>query len=468
MEDEFNNNFTAKHLSKYFFLFAERSDDVIWVRSPDYMKQIYTNPVFETIWGRSCKTLEESPEKWVTFLHPDDRLRLEKSINERNPRVSPSDTFIEIYRIVRPDNEIRWIKDKSFPLFDENNKLIAFAGIAQDITESINKTTQLKKAKKEAEAGNLAKTEFLENMRHSIRTPITGLLGLCDMIIQKSSQPEIIEYAEYQKAGINALLYIHNNVLEAVRIADGVVPYRSDKFYFKELIAHIENLARPVAIQKGIKLIIEQDASIPDVIVSDLQRLFRVLFELVGNALTFTIKGSIKIKIKLIQCNKDKRQAVIRVNVVDTGIGIPSEQCDEIFTTFKRLTPACEGKYQGIGTGLSTAREYIHDIGGEIYLVESKVGKGSSFMCQFPVTLSLIQDNIGAITDFTHLQSSTRFDSIESMPKPAVVPAVNDPIASDIHILVVEDDPITAKSIEALLNSHECNVDIAENGKKCS
>ena len=349
------------------------------------------------------------------------------------------------------------------PFYSEDGEISGIIGITTDITDLKKTQRQLKHAKQEAEAANSAKTEFLENMRHSIRTPITGLLGLCDMIISSSNQAEVIELAQHQKAGINALLYIHNQVLEAVRVADGMVPSSSNKFNFKELITHVEGLGRPIAAQKKIDLHVDYDEAIPTIVVGDLRRLFRTVFELVSNALEFTSKGQVDMRVALVRCDDDKREAAIQIDVTDTGIGIPLEQRDDIFTAFKRLTPAYKGLYRGVGMGLSIIKQFMDDIGGEIYLTQSEVGKGSSFSCRFPVTLPFIADDLGLTTDFTYLQP---LDHISS-PKVAMNKQRSAALDSTAtRILVVEDDAMAAKSVEGILTNHHCAVDIADTGEK--
>ena len=337
-------------------------------------------------------------------------------------------------------------------------------GISLDITDKKELENELKRAKKEAEAGNQAKTEFLENMRHSIRTPITGLLGLCDMIISKSTDPDIISFAQHQKACIEALLYINNQILEAVHVADGVVPFSDSKFYFQELIKHVEGLGRPIASHKGLKFTVHYDDAIPSIVIGDLRRLFRTLFELVSNALEFTAKGEVTIDISLANCDLEKRKAVISVRVVDTGIGIAPDKKETIFTAFKRLIPSYKGTHRGVGMGLCIAKQYMDDIGGEIYLVESIVGKGTTFLCQLQVKLPLTQDEAGLTTDFDYL---CPLDNTKPSKAVNLMESETDQTAmTDTHILIVEDDPMAAFAVKNMLMLHQCTVDIAENGEK--
>ena len=350
------------------------------------------------------------------------------------------------------------------PFRDKHGNITGIIGVSTDITKLRETQKALKKAKKEAEAGNQAKTEFLENMRHSIRTPITGLLGLCDYIINKSSQSDVIDCAKHQKDGIEAILYIHNQILEAARVADGVVPFNDNKFYFKELVKHVEGLGRPIASHKHIHFNVDYDDNIPEIVVGDLRRLFRVLFELMGNALEFTAQGEVAVTISLAICDLEKRQAVISVTVADTGVGIASDKQEAIFNTFKRLTPSHKGTHRGVGMGLSITKQYMDDIGGEIYLTQSEIGKGTTFVCQIPVKLPLTQDDVGLTTDFDYLRP------LDCITPPSTTglatPEVGQTETVRSHVLIVEDDPMAAFAVKNMLISHQCTVDVAETGEK--
>src|SRR5579872_2566331 len=114
-------------LCEFFYGLAEKSTAVFWARSVDYKRQIYVSPAFEEIWGRSCQSLYENPAQWEEYLHPADKQQMIHKISYRKPQTDPADKYEEIYRIIRPDNTIRWIKDISFPIYDEKNTHIGFA-----------------------------------------------------------------------------------------------------------------------------------------------------------------------------------------------------------------------------------------------------------------------------------------------------------------------------------------------------
>lgn len=153
----------------YFAHFAEKSENVHWVLDITCQKQLYLNPAYEKIWGRKRENLYNNPGTWIETVHPDDR-----EANTANSRLlmllenGPQTYYENEYRIVRPDGEIRWIKDTSFPIY-ANKECIGFAGIAEDITKEKNHNQALLEAKEKAESANRAKTEFLSAIVNELR-----------------------------------------------------------------------------------------------------------------------------------------------------------------------------------------------------------------------------------------------------------------------------------------------------------
>ena len=119
-----------------FFLakFAERSKEIFWIRSPDYRRQLFVSPSYAEIWGRSCESLYKNSNEWLDYVHPEDKPQLEVDIKKRIPYSGQEGSFLTEYRCIRPDGSIRWIRDETFPVYNDHQEHIGFAGIAQDIT----------------------------------------------------------------------------------------------------------------------------------------------------------------------------------------------------------------------------------------------------------------------------------------------------------------------------------------------
>ncbi|USQ15236.1 PAS domain-containing protein (plasmid) [Legionella lytica] len=185
-------------LSKY----TEFSDQVYWISSPDFSAIKYISPSYEKIWGRPRQELYHNPELWITFLHPEDA-KTHHPIHEMARKIQVEGEkarYEEHYRIIRPDGSIRWILDRGFPLFDTQGTCYGVTGIAVDITEIKQRELELNLAKEAAEAANQAKTEFMENMRHDIRTPLTGIVGFAELLKMESDRGPV---EELTKSGIS-------------------------------------------------------------------------------------------------------------------------------------------------------------------------------------------------------------------------------------------------------------------------
>ena len=348
------------------------------------------------------------------------------------------------------------------PLLNKENKVIGVLGIYMDITERKRLEEDLRKAKEAAEAANQVKTEFLENMRHDIRTPLVGITGCANAIKESIGDPrkieEVKEYADNLITSGYALYNFLNEVLEIIKVASGEIPRVKKKFDLKEKLLNIIDLNQSKAKQKHLKLILEHDDSIPHYLIGDSTRIQRVILELITNALNFTDKGHVKITTKL--ARKNEKSIVVKIRVEDTGMGIVPDKQQEVFTRFKRLTPSYEGIYKGTGLGLAVIKQFIDDLEGEIYL-ESEPGKGSVFTCVIPLTEALLDEQFGV--DKTCLEM-TKLTLPVFEKKTPVTKAKT--IAKELtHILLVEDHAIVAKVTASILTGLACTVDVAQDGK---
>jgi PAS domain S-box-containing protein len=342
------------------------------------------------------------------------------------------------------------------PMFDENKKITGILCIYTDITERKKYEENLRIAKEKAEAASKAKTEFLENMRHDIRTPLTGIVGFSNILKEDASDPKTREYADNLLASSHALLEFLNDILEAIRVTSSEVPLLKKKFNLPEKLTGIVKLNQSLAAQKKLQLSIEHDATVPAYLIGDSRRIQRIILELVTNALKFTAQGAVKIATQLIK--KTERDVIIKISVSDTGIGIPLDKQEEIFTRFKRLHPAYEGIYKGAGLGLTVIKQFIDDLEGEIY-VESKPNAGSVFSCIFALKQSLTDDDFG-------IEASDEISASEPLARPAR--SAKETVASTTalsRILLIEDNDIAALVAQNILEKLDCQIDIASDGK---
>lgn len=327
-------------------------------------------------------------------------------------------------------------------MFYQKKPRVDWEQIAYDIAHELqyldNSIAELKAAKEQAEAANLSKTEFLENMRHDIRTPLTGIIGFAELIQKEAFNPKVKEYADNLVSATKALLDFQNEILEAVKITSGSTHIAEESFDLKKCAEKVVDLLRPKAIVKNLQLQFHVDPALPAFVTGDSKRLFRILLELMSNALKFTAAG--EITLQLSASRKTETHLILRCEVSDTGIGIPQNKFDAIFIRFHRLSSAAEGLYDGTGLGLTVVKQFVEALSGTI-TVESKIGKGSTFTCEIPLLIA--SDKIKEVV------------AIKETPSFFENPLV----------LLVEDHSMTAKVMQLLFSDLGCHVDTAADAR---
>ncbi len=341
------------------------------------------------------------------------------------------------------------------PLFDESGSTIGIVGISVDITERKKMEASIHEEREKAISANYAKTEFLQNMRHDIRTPLTSIVGFAELLREEKEYNKIHQYTQQLADAGKELLRFLNEVLESINVSSGEIPLLKKKFDLKSILDNVIKLHRPMAEEKQLALEYIFDDNIPK-LIGDPIRIYRILLELLVNALKFTQEGYIKITTKLAQ--KKGRDVIIQIEIEDTGPGIPEGKQQELFLRFKRLTPSFEGIYKGSGLGLSIAKQFIDDLEGEIYY--DKKHKGAKFVCLIPVKQALLENTLWEDTDvilnsqFLERQSSKKSSRLDNISK------------EKTHILIVEDQPMAASVLEEVFTKLSCSVEIAVNGEE--
>lgn len=313
----------------------------------------------------------------------------------------------EEYHLPGTHKEIIYLSIKS-PIHDKNQNVIGVLTIAVDITE--------RKRMEHAVTENLTqlRTEFIQNMQHDIRTPISGIIGGISTIIDQLQQllantpsNEVKNMHELAILIAKATSQIHfflNDAIDFDNIDYITRPVQNKKFELIKLAQSIIDTEALAAKAKGITLLLNIDPELPQVIKGDEYRLQRILLNLVSNAVKFTQQGMVELKVQL-QKIEDKRILITFV-VSDTGIGMPENKLDFIFEKFTRIAPVEQGLYEGNGLGLFRVKQFLDAIGGEID-VESELGKGTSFYLTIPFSKPLVNAII-----------TTRFDNKQNTLQP--------------------------------------------------
>ena len=267
------------------------------------------------------------------------------------------------------------------PILDQQGRALGVVGYFTDITELKEKERELQTAKRQAEAANQAKSAFIANISHDIRTPLSGLVGFAEIAASRIKAPGQREDLQYLVQSGYALLKLLNEVIEFSRLECGALPHLAVKFNVTELLEHVLTLERPSVVAKKLALNVTVDRQIPAYLVGDAVRLHRILLNLISNAIKFTHEGFVRISAELAQ--QQGRELILKLSVQDSGMGIPTDQQALIFSRFVRLIPSYQGQYAGSGLGLTVVKQFIDDLRGEIY-IDSEENRGSTFTCLIP------------------------------------------------------------------------------------
>jgi len=345
------------------------------------------------------------------------------------------------------------------PMFDgQHEKIIGILGIYTDISERKQMEESLKQAKETAEAANLVKTEFLENMRHDIRTPLSGIVGAAQLLKNEKDKNKIQKYADHIDESSKEFLRFLNEILESLNVATGEIPLLKKKFSLKAVLENVVKLHQAKADEKKLELKLNVSENIPNYLIGDPVRIYRVILELLGNALKFTTEGYVHISTHLEK--QQESELVIKIEVEDTGPGISVEEQQELFVRFKRLMPSYEGIYKGMGLGLSIAKQFIDDLQGELYY-DGDYQKGAKFICLISLKKSLLENDLGE-------GKYTLMSTISSPKFPQEQSTASDETELQNEknpILIVEDQPMTAYIVKELFEKLGCKVNIAEDGQ---
>jgi PAS domain S-box-containing protein len=326
----------------------------------------YVSPRIEELFGYPRESWSD-PEFFATVLHPDDR---DEAIGLHAAALARGDDRWSFeYRLIAADGRTIHVRDDARIVKDESNTPLYVQGFMIDVTE-------LQRAREEAEAATQAKSAFLATMSHEIRTPMNAVIGMTDLLLGTQLTGEQREFAEIVRSSGDALLHVIDDILDYSKIEAGKLELEHEPFDLRECVEGALEIVAPRAWEKGIELgcLIDEDA--PPGIVGDAARLRQVLLNLLSNAVKFTEQGEVVVLVDAEPAAGDAWRLELAVR--DTGIGIPRDRMNRLFTSFSQVDASTTRRYGGTGLGLAISRRLVDLMGGTIH-VESEEGKGSTF-----------------------------------------------------------------------------------------
>lgn len=412
----------AEEKEKLFRLVAENTKDLILLHQPNG-DIVFASPSVENLLG--YKVVDLFSLALSDLIHEGDWANLRKNFRWATENEKNIDN-VE-FRAKRKDGTHFWVESSIKPIYDDEGKLTQFQTISRDITKRKEDEKLILEAKKKAEEANAAKSEFLSTMSHEIRTPMNAVIGLSHLLMQENPRPDQLNSLRTLHFSAENLLSLINDILDYSKIEAGKISLENREYNLYELVDGIHQTFQPKASDKDVVFRLQWDRQIPRRIIGDQVRLSQILNNLISNALKFTEKGRVVLQIDLLEQMEEEVKLYFAVK--DTGIGIPEEKQEAIFSRFSQAAESTTRRFGGTGLGLAITKNLLELQGSQIQL-RSAEGEGSCFF--FEISFKTVHEDAESTRQV--IQKRLESDELEGL-----------------KVLVAEDNAVNRMIVERFL-----------------
>ncbi len=442
-ERAIRNAALAESELKYRLLAESATDWVFWIDEAGNFR--YSSSASQALTGHAPGDFIEDPGLMRRILHPEDQDQF--VLHTQTCALDDSPVGEAEFRIVHADGRIRWIAHSCCRMADAEGRPMGRRGSNRDITEKkilsqalasqnqqlertvAERTAELVAARDAAEAANRAKSVFLANMSHEMRTPLNGMLGMVDLLLHSSvSEKQADRLGKIAVSGRH-LLGIINDVIDLARIEAGRTVPELAEFSPQEAVCTAVGVVADSAAAKGISIEMQVE-DLPSRAFGDAKRFVQALVNYLGNAIKFSDDGAIAVRGRIVE--QSASDTLVRIEVEDHGIGIPAETLPRLFEPFEQVDNSMTRRFGGAGLGLAITRRLARLMGGTAG-AESEPGIGSTFWLTARLGRAELQPVVPATAPGTPVAQETAT------------------VFRDQHVLIVEDDPVSAEVVSEML-----------------
>lgn len=408
---------------------VDRLPILIWNTGPNGLQ--YLNSTFTSYTGKRIDDLKDM--KWLNHVHPDEREGFLKRYDEG---LRYQELFSYTFRFRREDGVYRWFHTICRPRYNFEGMFLGFLSTTMDITCVKRIQTELVEAKEKAERADRAKLEFLANMSHEIRTPMNAVIGIANLLEDRTIDHDRQDkFIKTLKMSAEQLLSLINDILDVAKMEGDALIIEKTPFILKPVVDEVMDICSVKAAEKNISLRCVYASNVEKQYLGDPYRLRQILMNIVGNAIKFTNEGHVLVSVQTMNDN------VVEFKVADTGIGIEEDKIDHIFNKFTQADNSVSRKYGGSGLGLAICKKLVELMQGQIN-VKSRIGEGTTFSILLPL--------------------------VKAEQQKANLAAVKNP-ANDYllrKVLLVEDNEANILVGKMMLEQCRCNVSVATSGEE--